>query len=237
MEPHYSLITLPQLDDAARADNRNYMQLEMSIIHNVFLRALNTVWNYAPLVPPKDQFSFAQYCLIMVESIHAHHHNEETLIFPFLETKISMEHNVEQHEAFQGGMNDFQKYFEGVIAGTVKYDGAKAKALLTAFADPLVQHLHDEIPTLAPEELHKFEKADFDGMMAALEHHIKSQGGLFTVFPLVMCNHDFKEVPNWPPIPAPLKWFVQNIAVRRHASYWKFASFDRTGQPRVYTPA
>ncbi|KAJ8455592.1 hypothetical protein ONZ45_g18897 [Pleurotus djamor] len=237
MELHYPLIPLPQLDAAARADNRNYMQLEMAIVHNVLLRTLSTVWNYAPLVSPKDQISFARYCLIMVEGIDTHHHNEETIIFPFLATKLSMEDNVEQHKTFQDGMHEFKKYFEGVVARTVKYDGEKAKSLLTAFADPLVQHLRDEIPTLAPEELHKFEKAEFDGMMRALENHLKAQGGLFTVFPLAMCNHDSKEIPNWPPLPAPLRWFIRNIAVWRHASYWKFGSFDKAGRPRVYTPA
>ncbi|KAJ8515148.1 hypothetical protein ONZ45_g7394 [Pleurotus djamor] len=103
MELHYPLIPLPQLDAAARADNRNYMQLEMAIVHNVLLRTLSTVWNYAPLVSPKDQMSFARYCLIMVEGIETHHHNEETIIFPFLATKLSMEDNVEQHKTFQEG--------------------------------------------------------------------------------------------------------------------------------------
>ena len=56
-----------------------------------------------------------------------------------------MSNNVEQHEAFQDGFVAFGGYLNQVRAGEEKFDGEKLKALLVAFADPLVQHLHDEV--------------------------------------------------------------------------------------------
>ncbi|KAG6815811.1 hypothetical protein H0H87_011184, partial [Tephrocybe sp. NHM501043] len=78
--------------------------------------------------------------------IHHHHHIEETLQFPFFESKLgtgSMEHNVEQHHAFLGGLDDTAEYIKGILAGTVKYQGKILIEKLDTFADGLVQHLHD----------------------------------------------------------------------------------------------
>jgi hypothetical protein len=56
-----------------------------------------------------------------------------------------MSTNVEQHKAFTPGFNAFDQYVR-TCGGD--YDGARLKTLIDAFAEPLVQHLHDEIGTL-----------------------------------------------------------------------------------------
>ncbi|KAL4269225.1 Hemerythrin-like domain-containing protein [Pleurotus pulmonarius] len=208
----------------------------MSLIHNVFIRSVNTIWNNAPLVTPRDEVSFAGYALTMAGAIHTHHHSEETIVFPFLATKLPMEENIEQHQQFQTGLSQFTAYFEEVFNGNAKYDAAKTRELVTSFGGALVQHLHDEIPTISPEALSVLDTEGFDKMMLELEEHIKSAPGLFTIFPFTLSNHDYAAEPNWPPIPGPLSWFVRHIAVWRHSSYWKFSSFDMAGRPKVYSP-
>lgn len=36
----------------------------------------------------------------------------------------------------------------------------------------------------------------------------------------------------WPPIPAPIKWGLVNVAGWFKAGYWRFASCDAQGMPR-----
>ena len=94
---------------------------------------------------PQDERALAGYAISCTTAIHEHHHGEETIIFPFLSTKLDMSHNLEQHEAFQGGLAQFDRYFEDVQKKAKKYDAVKARELLRGFADDLVPHLHDEV--------------------------------------------------------------------------------------------
>ncbi len=82
--------------------------------------------------------------------MHHHHDAEEHDFFPTIE-QISnapgiMQHNIEQHRAFTPGFDLFQAYAR--TCPPKDYDGQKLRSLIEAFAEPLTQHLHDEIETL-----------------------------------------------------------------------------------------
>ncbi len=59
-----------------------------------------------------------------------------------------MEANVEQHHAFQGGLETFIANVRDVLAGKEEYDGAKIVAAIDSFGAVLTEHLSDEIPTI-----------------------------------------------------------------------------------------
>ncbi len=82
--------------------------------------------------------------------MHHHHDAEEKEFFPDI-ARISgvqgiMERNIEQHRAFTPGFDVFQEYSRSCLPED--YDGKKVRSLIKGFADPLTQHLHDEIETL-----------------------------------------------------------------------------------------
>ena len=57
-----------------------------------------------------------------------------------------MERNIEQHRAFTPGFDLFQEYSR--TCSPKDYDAQKIRSLIEDFAEPLTQHLHDEIGTL-----------------------------------------------------------------------------------------
>jgi len=57
-----------------------------------------------------------------------------------------MKSNVEQHRAFTPGFDLFCDY--STTCAPKEYDGDKIRSLIEGFADPLTQHLRDEIDTL-----------------------------------------------------------------------------------------
>ena len=147
VENPYPLISLPTVPFLAvlSDDVAAHLSTDMALVHNVFIRAMNSIWRNAPLVEPGDEIAFAGYSLCCLSAIHAHHHGEETFLFPFFQTKLDMSDNVEQHESFHAGMDTFEQYMNHVFNKEDKYDGEKTRVLLKAFADPLVQHLHEEV--------------------------------------------------------------------------------------------
>jgi hypothetical protein len=81
-----------------------------------------------------------------------HHEGEETVFFPRVETatgvKGIMEVNIEQHHAFHVPLEIWKQYAEACKNGSEKFDAAKFRSLIDAFAPILTTHLTDEIPTL-----------------------------------------------------------------------------------------
>lgn len=125
----------------------------MALAHNGILRGLNSIYLQAPHIPREDLAAvrdFLTYCQCWGESMQHHHDAEEENFFPSIE-RISgvegiMERNIEQHRAFTPGFENFQEYCRTCLPKD--YDGGKMRNLIDGFAEPLTQHLHDEIETL-----------------------------------------------------------------------------------------
>ena len=87
-----------------------------------------------------------------------HHETEETVLFPVTEAMISlpgfMERNVEQHQAFGPGMDEFDGYVKAVEEGRESFDGMRVRAIIDGFGEVLTTHLTEEIDTLLTLEEH-----------------------------------------------------------------------------------
>jgi hypothetical protein len=95
-------------------------------------------------------------CEIWWETVHHHHTMEEEHFFPAIEEytgeKGIMETNINQHAAFEAGVEHFRVYVFGNSAET--YEGERLKLIVESFGPVLRQHLGEEIESLL--ELDKF---------------------------------------------------------------------------------
>ncbi|KAF5321840.1 hypothetical protein D9619_001863 [Psilocybe cf. subviscida] len=229
--PRYPLIDVATAtpNNTNFADNVASHSTEMALIHNVFIRSLNSVHQHARQVTT-DAKAFAGYSLILIDMIHMHHLGEETFLFPFLQTKLDMDQNIDQHEAFKGPLTAFEDYMRAVFDGKAKYDGEKVVALVEAFGDTLVEHLHEEIPTISPERLAQFDRTGFDQVVLTMKNWRNKHEPMASIGPFVIFHHDFNAVPNWPRISGIAIFVVKyvlywRVLKQQHHSYWKFAPF------------
>lgn len=123
----------------------DWFSVEMALTHNLMIRSINSMWRNAPLITPADEVAFAGYILSGVQFIHNHHDAEEHIVFPRLQAKLDMQHNVDQHEAFQEHMLQLEEYFKKVQTKQEKYDAETTRRLLESWGDPLVVHLTEEV--------------------------------------------------------------------------------------------
>lgn len=133
----------------------------MCLVHNVFIRILNCIYLQARNVKKeKDVADFVIFMHAWIVTIHEHHGNEERHFFPYLEKAIGvqgfMEKNVEQHHAFNPGLEKFEVYVNALREKKEKYDGEKVISLIDGFGTTLTTHLKDEIKTL--EDLGQYEE-------------------------------------------------------------------------------
>ncbi|KAF7336752.1 Hemerythrin domain-containing protein [Mycena venus] len=229
----FSLIARPPGDWKNIFDNQ---AIDMSIAHNMFIRGINAIYAQAEGINEEQVKPFTFFCVAFLGMLHHHHQIEETLLFPFFETKLglhTMDHNVEQHHAFMDGLDDLETYLKGVQSGTETYSGKTIIQKLDAFADTLVEHLRDEIPTLESSKMRAaFTEKDLKDLEAAVGSRVMKEVSLVTTLPLGLICHDKSTASYFPPLPGPIMWVVKYGLFRLHSDAWAFGPCDVNGVVR-----
>ncbi|VUC22244.1 unnamed protein product [Clonostachys rosea] len=208
----------------------------MSLLHNVILLGLNSIYLQAPNITAKDQKTFCTYILKWHEFVDLHHKNEENAFFPAVEElageKGIMEPNVEQHHAFETGLNSLISYVKDCENGKENYDGGKIILMIDEFGNTLANHLADEIPTLLGlrkygERMETLPKVlDEEG-----EKSMKVMGlsGLCFFFANQDLHYEEDLWAGFPPAPGFIKFLCRNVVWWKNTELYKFSSCDRLG--------
>ncbi|OLN97579.1 hypothetical protein CCHL11_01142 [Colletotrichum chlorophyti] len=227
----------------AKATGANCMAEDMTIIHNLIIRILNTVYLQCVNVEksPGDVHDFVSYALEWSRMVEEHHHTEEETVFPDIEEMAGvpglMQGNVAQHEAFHVGLQEYMEYLGKVQKGEEKYSGERLRGIINSFMPVLRQHLSDEIDTLL--KLGEYD-VDWTGWFVNLKKKLLSKTNdpnlKTTTIPLLLTNMDatFEDgvFAWWPGLP----WFVMIlfrwVFIPTHKNWWRFSSCDDRGMPR-----
>ncbi|KAJ7278459.1 hypothetical protein C8J57DRAFT_1307032 [Mycena rebaudengoi] len=209
--------------------------IEMSISHNMFIRGINAIYAQAEKITDAQVKPFTFFCIHFLTMLHHHHHIEETLIFPFFETKLglhSMDANVEGHHSFMAGLDDLETYIKAVHAdaAATPYSGKTLIAKLDSFSDVLVEHLREEIPTLESSKMRAaFTKKELEDLEADLGGRILKEISLPTAIAMGLICHDKSTASFFPPLPKPILWAAQYALYYLHSDAWAFGPCDIYG--------
>ncbi|KAJ9296759.1 hypothetical protein DTO271G3_4958 [Paecilomyces variotii] len=201
----------------------------MALVHNIILRGYNSIYLQAPEVKPADVQDFLHYSHAWYEFVIGHHDSEERVLFPGIEeatgVKGIMDTDIEEHAAFHDGLENLKTYIDTCLATPSKYSGVELVKVLDSFGAALHSHLEHE-----PANLLALSKYSFD--MKALGDHTTQYGlqrySTTDVLPILWYNLDTKfEDGKWesfPPLPAPVKWYMVNVLGWWRSNWWRFAS-------------
>jgi len=151
--PRFPLIPITFSPNWDFSDNVATFSIQMTLFHNVLIRCLNSIYEHGPSIPASssDVIPFVGYALAWISTVHAHHHGEEDIVFPFLQANFpdEMQKNIDEHRMFMEGLDALEEYVKAVYEGKkdVEWDGEKVRSLIDAFGDGLVEHLHEEVST------------------------------------------------------------------------------------------
>ncbi|OBT86100.1 hypothetical protein VE02_05403 [Pseudogymnoascus sp. 03VT05] len=213
---------------------------QMAIAHNTIIRALNSIYLQAPHVKPEDYKDFIGYSLCWYQMITNHHRGEEDRLFPQIEEmteKGLMEVNVEQHHAFEAGIESYNIYLQSLLPTGTSFSAPKLLAIIDSFPPALTTHLAAEIPSLLSLRRYgdslpleklvpvEFQKAGMGAVRTEAGHMFfvnldrGFEGGL---------RRDF------PAIPAPVRFVLTRVFGRWNAGWWKFAPLDSDGNRKEF---
>ena len=240
-DDHYPLITSILNESVPSTVPRTHAALwsarRMAEIHNTIIRALNSSWNHATSVKPSEVEDFLQFNQIIFRTLDHHHKVEDEYMFPAYEKLLArpgaMEENVKGHESFAEGLAIFQKYV--FITKPDEFNGTTFRHIIESFAPELIQHLHDEIPTLAG--LHVLKSEDLIKIWKRAEHIATKDSDLYTDLPWILGCQDRSfvidgEKTTFPGAPWILETVVRNWHARKHAGVWRYCPSDLHGHRR-----
>ena len=126
----------------------------MSLAHNTYIRNLNAIYQQAlgvQALSTTEKADFLTFIHAWLLSIHHHHSAEEQYFFPRIAAYTGqpdiMAKNLAQHQAFQEGVENMQRYCVDEWTGET-YDGKKLREIIEDFGPVLRLHLAQEIETL-----------------------------------------------------------------------------------------
>ncbi|ROT39621.1 hypothetical protein SODALDRAFT_134403 [Sodiomyces alkalinus F11] len=239
------LITTPQYE-TNQADLFTTGATHMALLHNSILRGYNSIYHQAPHVQDQDKADFVGYALTWHKFVKSHHDDEEERLFAEIEklvgdkTVFATTHREHQH--FLPGLEDFHAYLAS-LTDPAQFSGAELRRIMSTFQQPFEVHFHSEIATLAGLASHPNAPREGTAEAAMARAVFKSWGkstvsraGTADVVPFFLMNLD-RGVEggmwaNWPPMPAPIRWGLANVAGAWYGGRWRFASCDAQGRSR-----
>ncbi|KAK4200241.1 hypothetical protein QBC40DRAFT_226238 [Triangularia verruculosa] len=239
------LITTPQFQ-TKKTDIFTSGATHMALLHNSILRGYNSIYHQAPLLLEQDKADFIGYALAWYRFVKSHHDDEEASLFTKVEELLQdttvFEETHHEHESFLAGLAEFEKYLSGLKTPT-DFSADELLRIMGTFQEPFEKHFHSEISTIAKFSEHPNAPKEGTPENTAAAATFKAWGkstvtkaGMTDVVPFFLLNLDRTVEDgmwaNWPPMPAPIKWGLINIAGAFHSGWWKFASCDSNGQPQ-----
>lgn len=221
----------------------------MALVHNVIIRGMNSIYLQCEHVTNQMASSFLLYCQCWTEFIQSHHGCEEVAYFPIIEEAVGVEGlsegNLEQHDAFLVGLQEFEKYVYHVLP--CQYDGRKIIELLDSFATTLQSHLTDEVIWILA--LSRFPQLDLAAIDNYHKSYVSARQSLTRIVPFLLTNHDiFYESgihSDWPTVDGGLigkgtarlsarlkDFWMRYIYTLVHKNAWKYSSCTVTGRPK-----
>lgn len=212
----------------------------MAQIHNTMIRAFNASYNQCLSVQSATQEAadFLLFNRLLFNMLEHHHRVEEEFMFPAVEKLLgvpgAMETNVEQHHAFEKGLELYGEYV--IKTKPEEFCGHQLRDILDSFVAVLVRHLHDEIPTLL--NLHNLDSREMDKIWQKCAHEATKDTDIFTDTPFLLSCQDNTflldgECRGFPGIPFFIPWLVYAFAARRYTGAWKFSPSGVLGTPRA----
>ncbi|KAL2060973.1 hypothetical protein VTL71DRAFT_9025 [Oculimacula yallundae] len=211
---------------------------EMTFAHNAFIRSLNSMTlQHTHIHDLVDISDFLTYCYAFYIAIHHHHWGEEAFFFPAIEAYTKqpglMSHNVDQHKAFDTGLEEFHVYVTSTKPE--EYDAGTFGRILASFAETLEKHLREEIGTLL--ELERYGGKELKGAWDLLEKNVMANmGDPNMILPGFLGSHDSTFEGGihhwWPPFPFFMPYLIKYWYMRKHQGAWRFSPCDAFGVPK-----
>ena len=241
------LVTTPQ-HATNKTDIFTTGATHMAHIHNVILRGYNSIYIQAPHVKEEDKAAFVGYAITWYKFVKSHHDDEEAELFPKVAEVLGGKDEEiwgethKEHESFLQGLVGYEKYLSQ-LASPSDFDGKALCNIMDSFQQPFEHHFHSEINHIS--SLSALSSAPAPGspesdnaatVFKAWGKKTVTKAGTTDVVPFFLMNLDatYEEGKwaSWPPMPAPIRWGLVNVAGSWNWGWWKFASCDSTGRPR-----
>lgn len=226
----------------------------MCLLHNAIFRGYNSIFQQASHIHDgQDKADFVGYALTWCKFVKSHHDDEENVLFETIQELLSdstvWDATHKEHASFLPALLEMHDYLVQGMDTPLDFEGEMLLELMAAFQKPFEHHFRSEIGTIAALANHPNapkpgspEETEAAALFRDWGKGTVRKAGLWDVVPFFLLNLDrstgekaFEEGKwaNWPPMPAPVRWGLVNLAGAWNSGWWQFSSCDAAGQPQT----
>ncbi|KAI0198132.1 hypothetical protein F4808DRAFT_437193 [Astrocystis sublimbata] len=212
----------------------------MALSHNAFIRGFNSIYQQGPrLKLDTDKSDFVGYSLSWVDCVVAHHHYEETELFPNIDRaagrKGLMDDATHEHEAFYGGMDRMKKYLQRKGAD---FSSNELLEIMDSFKDALHSHLKAEPPAIVALAQYSTAENPIDilGIAGTAGKKQVNLSFLFNTLPVFLLNMETATFEDgmwhgvFPPFEGVLRMIMMRVIPLWQSQRWRFVSCAHDGR-------
>lgn len=227
---------IPTPDHDSKSHGAVKCAVEMVLVHNCLIRAVNSIYYHAPYVTdPEDIRDFLFFVATFVDVTWYHHDGEEKYIFPRWAEATNapelLKDNVAEHRAFHRGLDELSKYAKTTQPS--EYKSEDLVKILNTFTTPLATHLTNEIDSLLA--MQKYDSNIATKIFAEGVKHSMEGADKTTQFPMMFGCHDrtFEGGKHYfPPVPRVIGMAMMWWYGSKHKRVWRFCPSDLSGTPK-----
>ncbi|OCH85195.1 hypothetical protein OBBRIDRAFT_798421 [Obba rivulosa] len=213
---------------SAPQDPYELFRFNMACAHDTFKAGYDSIQKHLETPPTSDLTNFIGYCEAWACGIDHHHNMEESVVFPFLQTKLDFSREVEQHKGVHAGVDEVLALLQRAKADPTVFDPGMLKEIMKRLKAPLYDHLDEEVEHIKPENLKVFSESEMHKLNNDVTVYARNHADLFTLLPFIRSHTspEYKDSFPAPPIPWVLrKVLVPYIFAMRFSGYWKYSPY------------
>ncbi|KAH7334654.1 hypothetical protein B0J17DRAFT_630654 [Rhizoctonia solani] len=213
----YPLIPTPPGD--WKNDIYDLHAIRMAAIHNIFIRAFNSVFYHAPKVGSKEVPGFMKYCNAIILY---------TNITPLKKRPFfQLWRPNSEKEQWTETWHSTRKLCKKIAAKETKYNETDFLSLFRASADILYCHFVDEILAMESSRLKKhFNEAELQDIENNIDKKAQEIALLWNA-PLILVNSDLSFNSWFPPVPAPITFVARHVLMNCMGDMWTYGQCDK----------
>lgn len=203
---------------------------DVKVIHNVLRRSLAQLVQHAQDKGQSEkQFSsFLGFLRAFLELLHAHHHHEDAIMFPFFKAKgMDFDQEFEDHKALDSLMADLASL--STLEDLAQFPRDTCHAKLVALRDLMGPHLDSEEQKITPANMRSagLTEAEVKAMDEQVQKEAQKADGTL-ILPLIYYHLDKEERKRfWARM---FPWAFRRIIFpfvikKKHASYWQYSMY------------
>jgi hypothetical protein len=209
--------------------------VEVVVIHNCLIRALNSIYVQAPHIPLSEYNNFTTYALATYRGLVAHDPSSGNSLFSALERLTGNDRYTQHHAEFDTPLTAWGNWLQSIASKKNNFSPDICRSMMDDFMPALHEHLEIVPWCISLSFNESSEGPHIADMMKEHMERVFGQMSKTKILPVFVLNHDaafMGEKHEFLGGMALVRWVLREVCAMKYKECWKFSTMGFDGKVR-----